>query len=205
MHFRASTYTAFSPHRANASVIIRLDTRSPYDTIMSLMRGVSSPTAASPRSTSSSPSNSASIHACVAASPSSFRTAAIGSSRSAGPIANCVAVSQCRILSLSVIASAVARSPFAAVVAAEISRSVTFAMALTTTTGCSPWLTRPATIRAVRRIALASSTEVPPNFITTSRFMPALPPDRACPAIPAPPRSAEPRPPPRGSCCATAP
>src|SRR5713101_4922973 len=42
--------------------------------------------------------------------------------------------------------------------------SVTLAMALTTTTGfCA---CRPFTIAAARSIALASSTEVPPNFIT---------------------------------------
>src|SRR5438270_10003590 len=42
--------------------------------------------------------------------------------------------------------------------------SVTLAMALTTTTGCCDW--RPATIEVTRSMALASSTEVPPNFIT---------------------------------------
>src|SRR5438128_11700244 len=42
--------------------------------------------------------------------------------------------------------------------------SVTLAIALTTTTGfCA---SRPLTIAAVRSIAFASSTEVPPNFIT---------------------------------------
>src|SRR5271169_6877087 len=42
--------------------------------------------------------------------------------------------------------------------------SVTFAMALTTTTGfCAR---RPLTIAAARSMALASCTEVPPNFIT---------------------------------------
>ena len=42
--------------------------------------------------------------------------------------------------------------------------SVTRAMALTTTTGfCG---TRSLTIAATRSMALASSTEVPPNFIT---------------------------------------
>jgi hypothetical protein len=30
-----------------------------------------------------------------------------------------------------------------------------------------PWATRLATIAAVRRMAAGSSTEVPPNFITT--------------------------------------
>ena len=44
---------------------------------------------------------------------------------------------------------------------------MTLAMALTTTTGCLPWATRPATMAAVRPMAAGSSTEVPPNFITT--------------------------------------
>jgi hypothetical protein len=40
-------------------------------------------------------------------------------------------------------------------------------MAETTTTGLLPAATRPATIPAVRAMAVASSTDVPPNFITT--------------------------------------
>src|SRR5580698_1524885 len=47
-------------------------------------------------------------------------------------------------------------------------------MALTTTTGLLPWLTRPFTMSAVRLMAAGSSTEVPPNFITT-RFICKLP------------------------------
>src|SRR5258708_34938678 len=42
--------------------------------------------------------------------------------------------------------------------------SVTLAMALTTTTG--PCCRRPLTMAATRSIARASSTEVPPNFMT---------------------------------------
>ena len=53
--------------------------------------------------------------------------------------------------------------------------SVTRAIALTMTTGCRPRAIRPATMSAVRRMATASSTEVPPNFMTTS-FMPRRPP-----------------------------
>src|ERR1700732_2933085 len=40
-------------------------------------------------------------------------------------------------------------------------------MALTTTTGVFPDATRPATIAAVRPMAAASSTDVPPDFMTT--------------------------------------
>src|SRR6266571_6376823 len=47
-------------------------------------------------------------------------------------------------------------------------------MALTTTTGFLPWATRPATIAAVRLMAAGSSTDVPPNFITT-RLMRSFP------------------------------
>jgi hypothetical protein len=57
-----------------------------------------------------------------------------------------------------------------AAVAARNSWSVTLAMALTTTTGLLPIATRPATMAAVRPMAAESSTDVPPNFITT-RFM----------------------------------
>ena len=51
-------------------------------------------------------------------------------------------------------ASAPARSPRPAALAAASSWSVTLAMALTTTTGCSPCATPPATISAVRWMAV---------------------------------------------------
>ena len=54
-----------------------------------------------------------------------------------------------------------------AAAAARSNWSVTLAMALTTTTGLLPPATRPATMAAVRPMAAASSTDVPPNFITT--------------------------------------
>ncbi len=171
---------------------------------MSEMRGVSSPTAARPRRISSSESNSASIHAWLATSSGSGFANARGFPASQGCTASCVAVSWCRMRSRSRMARALARSPRAAVAAAESSRSVTLAIALTTTMGCNPLRTRPATISAVRRIATASSTEVPPNFITTRRFMPAQPPDRVCPARQAIPHSAALRPPRRGWCCGKA-
>src|SRR5581483_8942716 len=56
------------------------------------------------------------------------------------------------------------RSPLPAALAMVRSVSVTLAMALTTTIGCCAW--RPWTIEATRSMALASSTEVPPNFMT---------------------------------------
>src|SRR5271169_3445893 len=49
--------------------------------------------------------------------------------------------------------------------------SVTFAMALTTTNGRSG--RRPFTMLATRSMAVASSTEVPPNFITITAAPPA--------------------------------
>jgi hypothetical protein len=48
-----------------------------------------------------------------------------------------------------------------------MSWSVTLAMAETTTTGRRPAWWRPSTIERVRRMAAASCTEVPPNFMTT--------------------------------------
>ena len=71
-------------------------------------------------------------------------------------------------------ASAPVRSPSAAAAAARSNWSVTLAMALTTTTGLLPPAARPATIAAVRPIAAGSSTDVPPNFITT-RFISCFP------------------------------
>jgi hypothetical protein len=57
------------------------------------------------------------------------------------------------------------RWPFAAEFPASNNWSVTLASALTTTTGREPSLLR--TMPMSRRIAPASSTDVPPNFITT--------------------------------------
>src|SRR5580700_10235954 len=59
---------------------------------------------------------------------------------------------------------AVLRSPAPAARAMVRSWSVTLAMALTTTTGFSA--SRPFTMAAARAMALASCTEVPPNFMT---------------------------------------
>ncbi len=64
-------------------------------------------------------------------------------------------------------ARAPVRSPRLAAAAQASSWSVTLDMAETTTTGRLPWATRPATIEAVRLMAVASSTDVPPNFMTT--------------------------------------
>ena len=58
-------------------------------------------------------------------------------------------------------------SPRPAAEAAARSWSVTLAMAETTTTGEKPLARRPATMAAVRFMAGASSTEVPPNFMMT--------------------------------------
>jgi hypothetical protein len=84
-----------------------------------------------------------------------------------GVLTRAAAVSRWRARSRELMANAPARSPCTAVAAARSSWSVTLAMALTTTTGCLPRATRPATMAAVRRMAAGSSTDVPPNFITT--------------------------------------
>src|SRR6202041_2985588 len=77
------------------------------------------------------------------------------------------AVSRWRQRRRALIARAPVRSPAAAAAAARSNRSVTLDMALTTTTACLPWAMRPATMAAVRPMAAGSSTDVPPNFMTT--------------------------------------
>src|ERR1019366_6920544 len=84
------------------------------------------------------------------------------------------AVSRCRERRRELMAREPVRSPSAAHEAARSNWSVTFAIALTITTGCLPMATRPATMAAVRPMAAGSSTDVPPNFITT-RLMPIFP------------------------------
>ena len=118
------------------------------------MRGVSSRMAANPRRISSSESNFWSMRTCNAAESAKFFTSA-------------QAVSRWRERSRELMESAPVRSPAAAEAAARSNWSVTLAIALTTTTGCLPCATRPATMAAVRPMAAGSSTEVPPNFMTT--------------------------------------
>src|SRR6202041_356824 len=84
------------------------------------------------------------------------------------------AVSRWRQRRRALIARAPVRSPAAAAAAARSNRSVTLDMALTTTTACLPWAMRPATMAAVRPMAAGSSTDVPPNFMTT-RLMRTFP------------------------------
>src|SRR4029077_19609946 len=122
----------------------------------------------------------------------------------------------CRFLRRALIAREPALSARPAAAAAASNWSVTFAMAETTTIAESPFFLRPATIAAVRSIALASSTEVPPNFITTScsratlkpappdPVLPELPPCPACPCAPESQRSIQQLQPRRESCCAIA-
>src|SRR5208337_4645235 len=86
---------------------------------------------------------------------------------SAGFLMRAQAVSRWRERRRELMARAPVRSPLAAQDAARRSWSVTLARALTTTTGCLPMATRPATMAAVRLMAAGSSTDVPPNFMTT--------------------------------------
>ena len=126
------------------------------------MRGVSSRMAASPRRTSSSESNFWSMRL--------HERGGVGwiLDERAGGVAMAGAQARTDGQSAGAVALARRRRRRAA------SWSVTLAMALTTTTGCLPMATRPATMAAVRSMAAGSSTEVPPNFITT-RLMPNLP------------------------------
>src|SRR5580700_654018 len=82
------------------------------------------------------------------------------------------AVLKCRSRTCRHRSRALSRSPLPAAAAIASSVSVTLDMALTTTYGCSA--NRPLTMPAMRSIAVASSTEVPPNFITIT----VLPPSR---------------------------
>src|SRR5271157_1648650 len=67
--------------------------------------------------------------------------------------------------------SACSRSPRPAAAAMASNWSVTFAMALTTTKGRSA--KRDFTMLATRSMAVASSTEVPPNFMTITAAPPS--------------------------------
>ena len=151
MIWRASMCVELMPNSRNAAATMRLENSSPKLTIRSETRGVSSRIAASPRKISSSESN--------------FRS--MRSTSAAESVSNAAAVSRWRERRRELMASAPVRSPCAAVAAARSSWSVTLAMALTTTMGCLPRATRPATMAAVRRMAAGSSTDVPPNFMTT--------------------------------------
>ena len=95
---------------------------------------------------------------------------------SPGPPTSCAAVSRWRVRNRLAISNAASRSPRPAEAAAAqaSSWSVTLLIAETTTTGERPLARRPVTIRAVREMAAASSTEVPPNFMTTSCWFAVL-------------------------------
>src|SRR3954468_18196862 len=108
-----------------------------------------------PRSNSSSASKSASSSECSFVNvPAPSRS---------------LAVAKCRSRIDRESSSALSRSPLPAARPIASNWSVTRAMALTTTTGL--FGRRSRTIAAARSMAAASSTEVPPNFIT---IMPAL-------------------------------
>src|ERR1017187_1756408 len=155
---RASPTVAGIPRATKAAVTIALDSRSPYETTLSDVRGVSSPTAQMPRSNCSRASNSE-----CSSEWSSVNSPVPSSSP---------AVLKCRSRTCRQRSSALSRSPFPAAAAIASSVSVTFDIALTTTYGCLA--RRPLTMPAMRSMAVASSTEVPPNFITIT----ALPPLR---------------------------
>ena len=65
---------------------------------------------------------------------------------------------------------AVRDSPVRAASASASSRSVTPPRAETTTTGERPRLRSPSTMETTRSIAVASTTDDPPNFMTTARM-----------------------------------
>ena len=98
----------------------------------------------------------------ICCSTSAVTTARSGSGTSASTAARC----RCRISSTPLVI--VARSPRDASAVIRRSWSVTFDIADTTTTGGAPDRAACAdTIAISRRIASASMTDVPPNFITT--------------------------------------
>ena len=69
MHWRESTWVAQIPRCENAAAAILLETRSPKPAMLSVERGVSSPTATMPRSRSSRPLKSASSSGCICVKP----------------------------------------------------------------------------------------------------------------------------------------
>src|ERR1035437_6268176 len=150
----ASTRTASIPARMNAAVMTGAESRSPSDATASSERSVTCPSteSASARWASSSNStlSSAAISRAAASSPSNSATR-----------------DMCRLRSASTDAIAATRWSDADCSAAASSAFVVPARAETTTTGCRA--TRPRTISAVRRIAAASATEVPPNLQTIMR------------------------------------
>ena len=118
------------------------------------MRGVSSRMAARPRRISSSESNFWSIRSTSAA-------------QSAESLTRAAAVSRWRERRRELMARAPARSPCTAAAAARSNWSVTLAMALTTTTGCLAQGHASGHDGRGAAMAAGSSTDVPPNFMTT--------------------------------------
>ena len=148
--FRASTCTASIPRARNAAAISIDDARSPMPAIASRLRGVMKPRTDSASQSDASSSKitltSAPISLCSSDSPSSASTSI-----------------RCRSRSVCTLDTAEMKFPSLACRAMPSSALVTPASADTTTTGRRS--SRPRTISAVRVMAAASATEVPPNLL----------------------------------------
>src|SRR5258708_14368486 len=118
--------------------------------MLSVERGVSSPTATMPRRRSSSASNSASNTGCISVKPCVPRSSA--------------AVLKCRSRAARESSSAFSLSPAPAAEAMVKGWAVIVARGVSRTPGLTA--SRSRTIAAALSMACASWTEVPPNFIT---------------------------------------
>lgn len=147
----ASIYLVLTPAASSAAVTSRAESRSPRATRKSLVRGVSSRRIDSPLASVSSSSTCASMKAS-----SSLRTAPAG--------ASAFAAAWCRSRSRAAAWYAAVTSPACALAAALSSRSVTPAIAETTTTR-GPG--RPCRIDTACRTAGGSASEAPPNLWTS--------------------------------------
>ena len=152
----ASTASAGEPCALRIPAIKAADINSPRLASVSMARGVTSRTSEKPEQRCSKVSTcSASLGKTVACSPA-------GRSWSA--------TSRCRLASSWRTLFQCSRSPRLASWAARISMSVTPPIAETTTTASAS--ARSRTISAARRMRSPSPTEVPPNFMTISGFLP---------------------------------
>ncbi len=151
---RASTWVLGMDCCAKAAVTRTEERRSPKLTTLSDVRGVSSPTAEMPRRRSSRVSNSWWMLSWSEVRRSLSETSS-------------AAVLRWRVRRESESLRASSRSFFPAKEAAARRVSVTLDIAETTTMGLRFLRRREVTMEAVRRMAVESSTEVPPNFMTT--------------------------------------
>ena len=154
---RASTHCTATPAWRNATDTIRLDMSSPAATTRSAPRGVISRRTATDRRTALSSSH------CSEMAGSTSDTSA-GAPRNSSATA-----SRCRVSMIETRAWISSTCPLRANWHASSSSSVMPDIAETTTT-VGPCTAASFTKRTTRPIAVASATDVPPNFMTSGRI-----------------------------------